>query len=107
MTPTTGHQFDVPPVNVAHLVAGLAANCDPLRLVESHLAPHLAGFTRRAVAHILPNVQNLRLRYQRLPHLRLVAGPAEETPENKQVDVARAAPAERKAKAGAVNLKVK
>lgn len=76
VTPTVGHQFDVPSVEDSCLVAGLAAHCDLLGLVEGHLAPHLAGFTSLAVADIAPDAQHLWLWYQRLPHGCLVATPA-------------------------------
>lgn len=77
MTPTAGHQFDVPPVRESHLVVGLAANGDMLRLVEGHLALHPAGLTCGADANIGLDAQHLRLRDQGLPLVRLVAAPAE------------------------------
>lgn len=77
MTPTAGHQFDVPPVHESHLVAGLAANGDVLRLVEGHLALHPAGLACGADADVGLDAQHLWLRDQRLPHGRLVAAPAE------------------------------
>ena len=76
MTPTVGHQFDVSSVEESGPVAGLAAHRHLLGLVEGHLAPHLVCFTSVAVAHVGPDAHHLRLCYQRLPHLRLVATPA-------------------------------
>lgn len=77
MTPTAGHQFDVPPVHESHLVAGLAANGDVLRFVEGHLALHPAGLACGADADVGLDAQHLWLRDQRLPHSCLVAAPAE------------------------------
>lgn len=76
MTPTAGHQFDVSPVEESFLVAGLTANCDVLRLVEGHLAPHLAGLTCLTDADISLDAQHLWLWDQQLPHVCLVAAPA-------------------------------
>lgn len=76
MTPTAGHQFDVPPVRGSVSAAGLAADCDVLRLVEGHLTPHLAGLARGAEADVGLDVQRVRLRLQQLPQVRLVAAPA-------------------------------
>lgn len=59
--PTTGHQFDVPPVDDPFLVAGLTANCDVLKLVEGHLAPHLAGLMSLTEADIGLDAQHLWL----------------------------------------------
>lgn len=76
MTPTAGHQFDVPSVHESYLVVGLAAHCDLLRLVEGHLAPHLAGFTSLAVGDVGQDAQHPGLRYQWMPNCCLVAEPA-------------------------------
>lgn len=77
VTPTAGHQFDVPRVRGSHFVVGLAANGDVLRLVEGHLALHPAGLACGADADVGLDAQHLWLRDQRLPHVRLVAAPAE------------------------------
>lgn len=77
MTPTAGHQFYVPPVHGSHLVVGLAANGDMLRLVEGHLALHPAGLACGADADVGLDTQHLWLRDQMLPRGRLVAAPAE------------------------------
>lgn len=76
MTPTAGHQFDVPPLAAAVWVERLAAHCDVLRLVEGHLAPHLAGLALGTDADVGLDAQHVRFRFQQLPHVRLVATPA-------------------------------
>lgn len=76
MTPTAGHQFDVPPVPDSISVEGLAADGDVLRLVEGHLTPHCAGLARGADANVVLDAQHVRLRLQQLPQVRLVAAPA-------------------------------
>lgn len=76
MTPTAGHQFDVPPVPDSIWVEGLAADGDVLRLVEGHLTPHRAGLARGADANVVLDAQHVRLRLQQLPQVRLVAAPA-------------------------------
>lgn len=75
-TPTAGHQLDVPPLAVAVWVERLAAHCDVLRLVEGHLAPHLAGLTRGTDANVGLDAQQVRFGFQQLPRVRLVAAPA-------------------------------
>lgn len=75
MTPTAGHQFDLPPVPDSVRVEGLAADGDVLRLVEGHLAPHRAGLARGDDANVGLDAQHIRLGLQQLPQVRLVAAP--------------------------------
>lgn len=75
VTPTAGHQLDIPPVHQSRLVAGLAAQRHLLGLVEGHLAAHLAGFTSLAEGDVAPDAQHLGLGDERLPHRCGVAAP--------------------------------
>lgn len=74
LTPTAGHQFDVPPVNESILVGSLTADSDVLRFKEGHLAPDLVGPT--PLGDVGVDAQQLRISFQRLPQGRLVAAPA-------------------------------
>lgn len=59
MTPTAGHQFDIPCVPESISVEGLAADGDVLGLVEGHLAPHRAGLAHRADTNIGLDTQHV------------------------------------------------
>lgn len=83
LTHTAGHEFDVSFVEAPRLVAGLTANCDLLRRVEGHLAPHLADLTCLIIGHICLDAQHLWLWYQWLPQCCLVATSAEIKSEGK------------------------
>lgn len=61
MTPTVGHQLNVPPVHMSCLVGGLAANRDLLGFVKGHLAADLTGFPCVVVADVGLDGQLVRL----------------------------------------------